>query len=137
MGYYSEVYIAVPKKDEAELDAIMNKHDLLESEDEYGDNRFEKRKYTSRWKDFDKNRNIIETSIDLVIYEASCLKWYAEFKDVKEVGAFIQEKQHIDSSDYKSFGRAMVCVGEDNEVHSHIGDYWDFFKVYTKVEVSI
>ena len=119
MGYYSEVYIAVPKKDEAELDAIMNKHDLLESEDAYGDNKFHKRNHKQTWHS--------HTSIDLVIYEASCLKWYAEYKDVQEIDNFIQEKQHSDS-------RAMVCVGEDNEVHSHIGDYWDFFNVYTKVE---
>ena len=135
MGYYSEVYIAVPKEDEAELDAIMNKHDLLESDSQYGDYKFEKSNHTQRWKDFDKDRKIIEKSIDLVIYEAPSLKWYAEYDDVKEIDSFIQEKQHFDFLDYKSGGRTMVCVGEDNEVHSHIGDYWDVFKVYTKVEV--
>jgi hypothetical protein len=122
MGYYSEVYIAVPKKDEAELDAIMNKHDLLESdfeitgldvyqsESEYGDNRFEKSNHR-----------------EFVIYEASRLKWYEQFKDVQEINSFIEMGEED--------GRIMVCVGEDSEVHSHIGDYWDVFKVYTKVEV--
>jgi len=134
MGYYSEVYIAVPKKDEAKLDAIMNKHDLLESEDSYGDNKFHKRNHNQTWYSHDEQNKKVKRSIDLVIYEASCLKWYAEYKDVQEIDNFIQEKQHIDFLDYESFGRTMVCVGEDNEVHSHIGDYWDVFKVYTKVE---
>ena len=110
MGYYSEVYIAVPKKDEAELDAIMNKHDLLESDSEYGDNRFEKSNHR-----------------EFVIYEVSRLKWYEEFKDVQEINSFIEMGEED--------GRIMVCVGENDEVHSHIGDYWDIFKVYTKVEV--
>tara|TARA_R110000803_G_scaffold175653_1_gene238173 strand:- start:119 stop:529 length:411 start_codon:yes stop_codon:yes gene_type:complete len=135
MGYYSEVYIAVPKKDEAELDAIMNKHDLLESEDEYGDNRFEKSNHNQTWYSHDEQNKKVKRSIDLVIYEASCLKWYAEYDDVKEIDSFIQKKQHFDFLDYKSGGRTMVCVGEDNEVHSQIGDYWDVFNVYTKVEV--
>ena len=110
MGYISEVHIAVPKKDEAELDAIMNEHDLLESEDEYGDNRFEKSNHR-----------------EFVIYEASRLKWYEEFKDVQEINSFIEMGEED--------GRIMVCVGEQGEVHSHIGDYWDVFNVYTKVEV--
>ena len=116
MGYYSEVYIAVPKKDEAELDAIMNEHDLLESEDEYGDNRFEKSNHR-----------------EFVIYEASRLKWYEEFKDVQEINSFIEMGEEARNS--KPNGRIMVCVGEQGEVHSDIGDYWDVFKVYTKVEV--
>ena len=29
MGYYSEVYIAVPKKAEAEMDKAMNSNNLL------------------------------------------------------------------------------------------------------------
>ena len=32
MGYRSEVHIAVPKKDEKELDAIMNEHNLVEGD---------------------------------------------------------------------------------------------------------
>ena len=32
MGYRSEVHIAVPKKDEKKLDAIMNKHNLLKGD---------------------------------------------------------------------------------------------------------
>jgi len=126
MGYYSEVYIAVPKKDEAELDAIMNKHDLLESDSEYGDNRFEKSKHTQRWKEHSHGVTT-DKSKDIILYQAGCLKWYEEYKDVQEINSFIEMGEED--------GRCIVCVGEDNVVHSDIGVYENVFNIFMRVEV--
>jgi hypothetical protein len=114
MGYISEVHIAVPKKDEAELDAIMNRLDLLESENECRDNRFYKRNHTDKSK-------------DIILYQAGCLKWHEEYEDVQEINSFIEMGEDD--------GRCIVCVGEDNVVHSDIGDYEDVFNIFMRVEV--
>ena len=127
MGYISEVHIAVPKKDEAELDAIMNRLDLLESENECGDNRFYKRNHTQRWKEI-SNGVTTDKSKDVILYQAGCLKWYEEYKDVQEINSFIEMGEED--------GRCIVCVGEDNVVHSDIGDYSDVFNIYMKVELT-
>ena len=126
MGYISEVHIAVPKKDEAELDAIMNRLDLLESENECGDNRFYKRNYTQRWKEI-SNGVTTDKSKDIILYQAGCLKWYEEYKAVREISRLIEK--------YEPSGACIVCVGEDNAVHSAIGCFYDVFNIYMKVEL--
>jgi len=110
MGYRSEVYIAVPKKDEAQLDAIMRKHELLED---------------------DHPSFIKKNNKEQVVYHGDYLKWYESFEGVDAVNSFIQSKPY-NSSD--NSGRTIVCVGEDNEVWG-IGDYHEVFNVYTKVEL--
>jgi hypothetical protein len=127
MGYRSEVHIAVPKRDEAELDAIMNRLDLLESEHECGDNRFYKMNYTQRWQEI-SNGVTTDKSRDVIIYQALSLKWYEQYKDVQEINSFIKMGEED--------GRCIVCVGEDNAVHSDIGDYGDVFNIYMKVELT-
>ena len=109
MGYRSEVYIAVPKKDEAQLDVIMNKHKLLDNNHPYGEPSFKK-----------------NTHEDFVIYQGDWLKWYEGYKDVDAINSF------IDSGDAN---RVMICVGEDNAIHGDIGDYQEVFNVYTKVDI--
>jgi len=125
MGYTSEVHIAVPKKAEKELDKLLTKHDLMaESEYSY---RFKKKHHTQRWKEIN-NGTTTDKSNDIILYQASSLKWYEEYKDVQEISRLIEE--------YEPSGACIVCVGEDNAVHSDIGDYWDVFNIYMKVELQ-
>ena len=124
MGYTSEVHIAVPKKAEKELDKLLTKHDLI-AENEYS-YRFKKKHHTQRWKEIN-NGTTIDKSNDIILYQASSLKWYEEYKDVQEISRLIEE--------YEPIGACIVCVGEDNAVHSGIGDYWDVFNIYMKVEL--
>lgn len=105
MGYRSEVYIAIPKIDEAELDAILIEHNLLRDE------AFTKENY-----------------LGYVIYEASWLKWFDGYEDVELVKKFIDSNEND--------GRYLVCVGEDGQIHSDIGDYQEIFNIYTKVELQ-
>ena len=125
MGYTSEVHIAVPKKAEKELDKHLTKHDLI-AENEYS-YRFKKKHHTQRWKEIN-NGTTIDKSKDIILYQASSLKWYEEYKDVQEISRLIEE--------YEPSGACIVCVGEDNAVHSDIGDYWDVFNIYMKVELQ-
>lgn len=118
MGYRSEVHIAVLKKDEAKLDAIMDKHKLLCDIDKEK----AKRDY---WSAFTK-----VSYDDYAVYHGSWLKWYPEYNDVKAVTSFLED-------DETGVERLMVCIGEDNTIHSEVGDYWDVFHVDMSVHVDL
>ena len=125
MGYTSEVHIAVPKKDERRMDTLLTRHNLMaENEDSY---KFKKTHHTQRWKEH-TNGVTSDKSKDIILYQASFLKWYEEYKDVQEISRLIEE--------YEPSGACIVCVGEDNVVHSDIGDHWDVFNIYMKVELQ-
>ena len=125
MGYTSEVHIAVPKKDEEKMDILLTRHNLMaEDEDSY---KFKKTHHTQRWKEI-SNGVTTDKSKDIILYQALSLKWYEEYKDVKEINSFIKMGEEDD--------RCIVCVGEDDVVHSDIGDYWDVFNIYMKVELT-
>ena len=123
MGYTSEVHIAVPKKDEEKMDILLTRHNLM-AEDEYS-YKFKKKHHTQRWKEH-SNGVTTDKSKDIILYQASSLKWYEEFQDVQDINALI--KMALDGD------RCIVCVGEDNVVHSDIGDFHDVFNVYMTVE---
>ena len=125
MGYTSEVHIAVPKKDERRMDVLLTRHNLM-ADNEYS-YQFKKKHHTQRWKEIN-NGTTIDKSNDIILYQASSLKWYEEYKDVQEISRLIEE--------YEPSGACMVCVGEDNAVHSEEGEYSDVFSVYTKVELQ-
>jgi len=120
MGYESIVYIAVPKKDEKELDAILDKHNIKS----YGD----------------KNKKYIPLEVGefgdikvvkYAIYKLENLKWYDAFSSVTDVNLFIEENEW---EDCMNGGRTMFCIGEDNVVHGEIGAYYDMFDVSITVE---
>lgn len=116
MGYRSQVYIAVPKKAEKEMDETMNKYNLLY---EFG---FKKKEHNHSWLDSNSKKH----SKDYIIYTADFLKWYEGYEDVDDINKVVEK--------YEDNGASMFCVGEDEEVHSTIGDYCEIFQVYTAVE---
>ena len=124
MGYTSEVHIAVPKKAEKEMDKLLTKHNLVAEDD--NTYKFQKTHHTQRWKEYN-NGVLTHKSKDIILYQALCLKWYEEYKDVQSIRRLVEEYEPSDA--------CMVCVGEDNIVHSEMGDFWDVFNVYTIVEL--
>ncbi|MCS5623722.1 MAG: hypothetical protein NZ735_07180 [Candidatus Marinimicrobia bacterium] len=110
MGYRSQVYIAVPKSDEKQLDAILGKHSLNKE--------FRKEEYNN-------------SDTEYIIYSDAWLKWYNGYEDVNAVNKFIAENP-IDGG----VGRALFCIGEGEEIHSEIGDYYEIWNVYTTVELQ-
>ena len=132
MGYRSEVYIAVPKKDEAELDAIMNvEHKLLEEPYPC----FIKEYYTQKWSKYNDKNEVVEETTEYAIYIGSHLKWYEGYKDVQAVNSFISDKPY-DCCEDAGEGRMMVCVGEDNTIHGNVGDYYEVFNINMVVELQ-
>jgi len=132
MGYRSEVHIAVPKKDEKELDAIMNEHKLLEGDFPA----FTKEDYTQRWNRYNDNDDLVDESTEYAIYHGNHLKWYEGFKDVDAVNSFIWDNPYDSCENYGEGARTMVCIGEDNAIHSDIGDYYDVFNINMVVELQ-
>tara|TARA_R100000458_G_C8278473_1_gene254639 strand:- start:13714 stop:14061 length:348 start_codon:yes stop_codon:yes gene_type:complete len=111
MGYRSEVHIAVLKKHAKKLDDIMNKHNLLSDVGDFAC--FTKENYE-----------------EYAVYKGAWLKWYPEYNDVKAVTSFLED-------DETGTEKLMVCIGEDNSVHSEVGDYWDVFHVDMSVHVDL
>jgi len=127
MGYYSEVYIAVPKKAEAEMDKAMNSNNLLTKPQFETSPSFKKYDHEQTYSQYE-NDKLVEKTNKLVIYEGDWLKWYPEFKDVQAVTSVVEN--HEDD------GACIVCVGEDGAIHSDTGEYHDVFNVYVKVELT-
>ena len=134
MGYRSEVHIAVPKKDEKELDAIMNEHKLLEGDFPA----FTKEDYTQKWVRYNDNDDLVDEFTEYVIYHGNHLKWWEGFKDVDAVNSFIEDMAYDCCADdeFNVFGRTMVCIGEDNAIHGVIGDYYEIFNINMVVELQ-
>ena len=127
MGYYSEVYIAVPKKAEAEMDKAMNSNNLLTKPKFETSPSFEKYDHEQTYSQYE-NDKLVEKTKKLVIYEGNWLKWYPEYKDVQAVTSVVEN--------HEESGACIVCVGEDGAVHSNTGEYHDVFNVYVKVELT-
>ena len=53
--------------------------------------------------------------------------------DPSAVNEFISESP-LDN--FPKEGRCVVCVGEDNIIHSDIGEYQEVFNIYSKVELQ-
>ena len=77
-------------------------------------------------------KNLIETRYNknIAIYEGLYLKWYPSYEDVKAIEKFVNDCW--DKDDVNSF---LVGLGEDGEIHSIIGDYFDYVGVYNTYEI--
>ena len=127
MGYRSEGFIAVPKKAEKEMDAVMNNHNLFKK-DMHGDSPFEKYDHKQTYTQFNADGKWFEKSREIVIYEGNYLKWYEEYDDVQRITSIVEK--------YEPSGACIVCVGEDGAIHSDTGEYHEVFNVYVKVELT-
>ena len=127
MGYYSEVYIAEPKKAEAEMDKAMNSNNLLTKPQFETSPSFQKYDHEQTYSQYE-NDKLVEKTNKLVIYQGNWLKWYPEFKDVQAVTNVVEN--------HEERGACIVCVGEDGAIHSDTGEYHEVFNVYVKVELT-
>lgn len=98
MGYYSEVFIGIDKKQKKRFEKLSNEHQMWFTLE------------TDKWG-------------DILIYRAGELKWYSQFYDVKEVESLVKR-----GSD-KTF---IVCIGEDNDIHSCYGDWNQYLSIQLK-----
>ena len=112
MGYRSDMVIGIPKKKVKAFEKLLKQH----------------------FPDLDvfvrKNLNETRYNKDIAIYEGLYLKWYPSYEDVKAIEKFVNDCWNKD--DVNSF---LVGLGEDGEIHSEIGDYFDYVGVYTTYEI--
>ena len=114
-----KVYIAIPKKDETKLDAILNKHNVT--------NLFTKKDY--RQKNYSLSQGKV-TFVDYIIYQSDSIEWDDEYKDIQDIISFVDEHP------YQHGGRTMFVINESNEVDFNIGCYWDVFTVGEEIIVQ-
>ena len=117
--YNDKVYIAVPKKDETKLDAILNEHNIT--------NLFTKEDY--RQKNYSLSQDKV-SFVDYVIYQSNSIEWNQEYKDVRDIVSFITEHP------YEQGGRTMFVINDCNEVDFNVGCYWDIFVVGEEIIVQ-
>ena len=112
MGYRSDMVIGIPKKKVKAFEKLLIKY--------FPDS------------DVFVRKNLIETRYNknIAIYEGLYLKWYPSYEDVKAIENFVNDCWNKD--DVNSF---LVGLGEDGEIHSIIGDYFDYVGVYTTYEI--
>ena len=110
MGYRSEVYLGVEKKDAKKLEKVLKDHDLLEHFKK-SEHNFKCQYQNDEWVD-----NL------WYIYQASWLKWYEGYKDVDAITECIDK---LSEDGDKAF---QVALGEDGVVHSEIGCHWDYIE---------
>ena len=112
MGYRSDMILGIPKKRVKAFEKLLIKY--------FPDS------------DVFVRKNLVETRYnkDIAIYEGLYLKWYPSYEDVKAIENFVNDCWNKD--DVNSF---LVGLGEDGEIHSIIGDYFDYVGVYTTYEI--
>mgnify|MGYP003114797499 FL=1 len=112
MGYRSDMVIGIPKKKVKAFEKLLIKY--------FPDSDVFVR----------KNLNETRYNKNIAIYEGLYLKWYPSYEDVKAIEKFVNDCW--DKDDVNSF---LVGLGEDGEIHSEIGDYFDYVGVYTTYEI--
>ena len=112
MGYRSDMILGIPKKRVKAFEKLLIKY--------FPDS------------DVFVRKNLIESRYNknIAIYEGLYLKWYPSYEDVKAIENFVNDCWNKD--DVNSF---LVGLGEDGEIHSIIGDYFDYVGVYTTYEI--
>lgn len=108
MGYRSTIIIGVNKKYEKDLKAL-NKNSMFKKVDQ----------------SFNEAR-----SLSMVIYRGEYLKWYDSFEEVNAINKYILHL--IEEDDENAF---IVGIGEDGNVHTEHGHYYDFVGIFTTHEI--
>ncbi len=108
MGYRSKVLIGVNKELSQEFDELLRK------------NGYRPEKST----DFLK----IDDVDDYKTYEFDYIKWYDCEDWCKEIMSWLFEKEYNDDESCWCVG-----MGEEGELHSEVGCYWDYVNLYRDI----
>tara|TARA_R110001606_G_scaffold70344_10_gene160824 strand:+ start:2343 stop:2705 length:363 start_codon:yes stop_codon:yes gene_type:complete len=119
MGYRSKVIFGVRKEYQDSLELVLSKTELKElfnhRDVTYG------RFYGLTGEDYMK-------SDDWIVYESLYdLKWYSEYKDIKDIEHFFDNMPEDDCF--------KVCLGEDNELHSINGQWNEYIDYICELKI--
>jgi len=73
----------------------------------------------------DNSFNRIWEAEDVFIYYGDYLKWYDTYEDVIEMNKLVKSNED----------NFMVCIGEQDEVHSEIGQWYDYINIKVTAEL--
>ena len=112
MGYRSDMILGIPKKRVKAFEKLLIKY--------FPDS------------DVFVRKNLIETRYNknIAIYEGLYLKWYPSYEDVQAIEKFVNETWK--KNEHNTF---LVGLGEDGEIHTEVGDYFDYVGVYNTYEI--
>jgi hypothetical protein len=121
MGYRSDVIFGVRKKHEKKLEKVLEKHDML------------------KWIDsIERNHEYQEDGKWIkdvwIVYSGRDMKWYDNYDDVKDITNLVGDC-YGDWEENEDEDGFMVAMGEDGDIHSEIGNYWEYVDVIRKIEV--
>tara|TARA_R100000458_G_C8088700_1_gene120355 strand:- start:128 stop:463 length:336 start_codon:yes stop_codon:yes gene_type:complete len=110
MGYRSKVIVGVKQDKTNEFDVILSKHN-----------------FNPKGSDYLK----IEAIDDYKTYSFDYIKWYDSDNWCKEIMDWLDETQFNKLDDCWCVG-----IGEQGELHSEVGDYWNYVDVIRDIELA-
>lgn len=131
MGYRSTIIFGVEQSHAPKLDDILKDWDMTADErvhklypnyemvkDKFGD--------FKSWKKTD--------DLQMVIYKFEYQKWYEDYDDVRAVTKFLNNlHEEVVGAEETTF---LVGLGEEGEIHSEIGEWYNFVDHISKLEIQ-
>lgn len=130
MGYRSEVIVGVrtqdlPKWEEIQQEEVESINEWRKKmKEEYPEsNNFEALTSLDYF-------TIVEQNEDITLFRADYLKWYEGNEYVQKIHSLVD----WEDEDNPNF---VVAIGEDNAVHTELGDYWEYVSISLNIETHI
>lgn len=128
MGYRSTIIFGVAQSHAPKLDEILKEHQMIADERvsrDYPNYQMVKDKFG----DFESWKKVDD--IQMVIYRFEYMKWYDDYPEVMAITKYLKVLSY--SHEETTF---LVGLGEDNQIHSRIGDWWEYVDHVSKLEIQ-
>jgi hypothetical protein len=128
MGYRSTIIFGVEKRYSSKLDEILKEYQMTPDERvsrDYPNYQMVKDEFG----DFKSCKKVDD--IQMVIYKFEYMKWYEDYDDVMAVTKYLKVLSY--SHEETTF---LIGLGEDNQIHSRIGDWWEYVDHVSKLEIQ-
>ena len=121
MGYRSQVIFGVKKGLEGKLENVFAEFEM--------DNYFSAEEVN--YKDIfeDKGYQVVFDN-HWIIFTGDYLKWYEDYDDVKGVTEIIEELHETEDNAF------MVALGESGEIHSEIGELYNYIDCMRYLKIA-
>lgn len=121
MGYRSQVIFGVKKGLESKLENVFAEFEM--------DNYFSAEEVN--YKDIfeDKGYQVVFDN-HWIIFTGDYLKWYEDYDDVKGVTEIIEELHETEDNAF------MVALGESGEIHSEIGEWYNYIDCMRYLKIA-
>lgn len=127
MGYRSTIMFGVEQSHAPKLDEILKEHKMT-ADDRVSKDYPNYEMVKDKFGDFKSWHKVGD--IQMVVYKFEYLKWYNDYPDVMAITQYLEElhEEHEDTT-------FLVGLGEEREIHSEIGDWWEYVDHISKLEI--